>query len=461
MIIHADLFDALPPMYAESFDSCVCDPPYGLEFMGKEWDKLGATAAQASEKMDASHPFRDGAPRIRYGKSASTMQDWHERWALEVYRVLKPGGYLLAFGGTRTFHRLTCAIEDAGFEIRDCLCWLYGSGFPKSLDVSKAIDERAGAERDNGATKTAPATEEAKQLAGWGTALKPAWEPVIMARKPLMGTVAANVVKHGTGGINIDACRIGESKAVPASASKTPNKIYGAGMSSLTGGTGGSGFNPDIGRWPANVVFSHSLECRQVTNLIGDMEWLCANDCAVAMLDAQSGEMTSGTAVGGLHRGSDKHSGRTYGPWKNSNPNEGDVCYGDTGGASRFFYCAKPSREERDLGCDHLKPRTAGEATDREDDTDGLNSPRAGAGRTGGVKNFHPTVKPLELMRWLVKMVTPKGGKVLDPFGGSGTTGMACAAEGFDFVLIEREADYIPIIKARIRGIAPLFYSDL
>jgi len=371
-----------------SVDAIVCDPPYGLEFMGKGWDH--------------------GAPGVPF-------------WT-EALRVLKPGGHLLAFGGTRTFHRLTCAIEDAGFEVRDCLMWLYGSGFPKSLDVSKAIDKAAGAEREvvgerttgigtgGGATPimgdsgnrdiTAPATDAAREWDGWGTALKPAWEPIILARRPLAGTVAANVLEHGTGALNVGGCRVPSPDAERiGNIERSASVGYGAASWQKSGTT------PPSGRWPANVLL--------------DPE-------AAAMLDEQSGERASGTAVGGLHRRSTKDSVFGHGGAERI----GDAGFGDSGGASRFFYTAKTSSAERS-GSD-------------------------GAGGTA-TKNDHPTVKPVDLMAYLVKLVTPPEGTVLDPFMGSGSTGIAALRLGFEFIGIEREEDYLKIAEARIREDAPMF----
>jgi site-specific DNA-methyltransferase (adenine-specific) len=386
-----DCIEVMRQMDAESVDAVVCDPPYGLEFMGKEWDRAHSPAAFAA---------------------------WCETWAREAYRVLNPGGHLLAFGGTRTFHRLTCGIEDAGFEVRDCLSWLYGSGFPKSLDVSKAIDKAAGAEREvvgktarcvgpsqdegylgtgtfRGGTNdiTAPATDAAREWQGWGTALKPAWEPCVVARKPLIGTVAANVQAHGTGALNVDGCRLPVDQADPVN-----KAVWTSRESSFReGGTGflhgttkdgdqRSAAPPPAGRWPANVAFDED---------------------AAAMLDAQSGVTTSGAAG---RKGSSGFAQGYDGKW--------DVPYGDTGGASRFFYTAKASRADR---------------------------------TTGGVaNNTHPTVKPTDLMRWLVRLVTPPGGVVLDPFAGSGTTLVAARAEGFRAIGIEREEEYAQIIADRL-----------
>lgn len=369
-IRHGDSLSVLAELRENSIDSVVCDPPYALSFMSKDWD--------------ATHP---------------DAKIWSE-----CLRALKPGGHLVSFGGTRTWHRLACDIEDAGFEIRDNLAWLYGSGFPKSMDVSKAIDKAAGAERevvsrgnpvkrmipgadqnktgswikDNGRefvpAITAPATDAAKQWNGWGTALKPAFEPIILARKPLTGTVAANVLEHGTGALNIDGCRVGfrsdSDKQTVQSATwyAAPNETYGKYAKQHSREImDGADSTPDSGRWPANVLL---------------------DDTTAAALDGQTGA--------------------EY----------------DDQGASRFFpvfdtpfkYQAKAPRKER---------------------------PEA-----NGVK--HPTVKPLELMRWLVRLVTPPHGTVLDPFAGSGTTGEASYLEGFSAILIEREVGYLPLIEQRM-----------
>ena len=406
-VLHGDCVEVMAGMEPGSVDAVVTDPPYELGFMGKKWDSTGIAYSQ-------------------------------DLWRA-VLRVLKPGGHVLAFGGSRTYHRMAVAIEDAGFEIRDSLMWLYGSGFPKSLDVSKAIDGHLGAERPvvgvaKGAASSMthslgafapayPATAPATAWDGWGTALKPAHEPIVLARKRLAGTVAANVLAHGTGGLNIDGCRIEGAKEVPGSA----NGVARHGPSTYgrmpARDASGSGFDPGIGRWPANLLL--------------DPE-------AAAMLDEQSGELTSGFMAAGTEREGLGYRGGLGDIVRNDT-------VGDSGGASRFFYVAKPSRFDRDAGLHDLPSRTAGQATDREEGSDGLRSPRAGAGRTsGGVKNHHPTVKPVLLMEWLVRLVTPPGGLVLDPFLGSGTTGAAAVRQAYRFIGIEREAEYVEIAKRRI-----------
>ncbi len=395
-------------------DAIVTDPPYELGFMAKKWDRSGIA--------------------------------FDDRFWATVLRALKPGGHLLAFGGTRTYHRMACAIEDAGFEIRDSLHWVYGSGFPKSRNVSKDIDERLGAERlvlgpnpnhravsgvdyegvyaggNTGAAElTAPGSPEAAAWEGWGTALKPAHEPIILARKPLEATIAEQVLATGTGALNIAACRIGTAGGTCRDGRATePNDAGWANM------RGHGVAELDAGRWPANFLLDED---------------------AAAELDAQSGTSRAGKPAA--------KRGRRSGGFGDVGADRGDPVpngpqYGDLGGASRFFYVAKPSSRERDFGCEGLPVKSGGEATDREDGSAGLSSPRAGAGRRGGRRNYHPTVKPIQLMRWLCRLVTPPGGVVLDPFTGSGTTGIAAVREGFGFVGVEASPEYLEIAKARI-----------
>jgi site-specific DNA-methyltransferase (adenine-specific) len=378
-IEHGDCRDIMRAMDEDSVDAIVTDPPYGLKFMGKRWDC-----------------------------SVPGVDVW-----VEALRVLKPGGHLLAFAGTRTQHRMCCAIEDAGFEIRDMLAWVYGSGFPKSLDVSKAIDKAAGVERETVANPLAaqqtespdktrhqyrykdcthiqptPATPEAARWQGWGTALKPALEPITMARKPFLGTVAANVLEHGTGAINVDGCRVGDTvETRPSTRSYAPGQIQPGGR----GQTQQTGEIPS-GRWPANLIHDGSDEVR-----------------------AGFPDTTSGTlSPHHTHQGSENAC--MSGPNYTRHPRR--EFRGDSGSASRFFYCAKASQAERDAGCED--------------------------------RNGHPTVKPVALMAYLVRLITPPGGTVLDPFAGSGTTGIACKQEGFGFIGCELDAEYVEIARKRI-----------
>jgi site-specific DNA-methyltransferase (adenine-specific) len=332
--MRGDCLEMMRELPEASIDSIVTDPPYGLSFMGKGWDR--------------------GVPGVEY-------------WT-EAIRVAKPGAHLVAFGGTRTYHRLACAIEDAGWEVRDCFVWAYGQGFPKSHDVSKAIDKAAGAEREIIERRSAavgfdadkqggggwsagevvvssPATDDARRWSGWGTALKPAWEPAVIARKPFRGTVAENVLRHGTGAINVDGCRI-------SGRYETRDRRTDGGRSIFGTGAGGGAFIAAEGRWPANLA----------------------------------------------HDGS---------------PDVLDLFPRD---AARFFYSAKASKADRGEG------------------------------------NTHPTVKPSDLMAYICRLVTPPGGVVLDPFMGSGSTGVGALREGFGFVGIELDAGYLEIARNRLEG---------
>jgi len=351
----------LPTLEAESIHACVTDPPYELGFMGKSWDRSGV---------------------------AFDPETWRA-----VYDALKPGGHLLAFGGTRTFHRMTVAIEDAGFEIRDCLSWLYGSGFPKSHNLDGEWD-------------------------GWGTALKPAWEPIILARKPFKTTVAANVTEHGTGAINVDGCRIETDEALGRLNNSTSTFNHKNTTPWVDNSDG-------KGRCPANVVIDED---------------------AAAAIDAQSGERSSGGGNKNIRNRDDRNA---YG--KGLGAGNGEGIGNDTGGASRFYYCAKADRSERNAGLNGMAERS-----------NRINAPRTSEDEKFSTlkANHHPTVKPVALMQWLVRMVTPRGGTVLDPFMGSGTTGIAASREGFHFIGIELSSEYLEIARRRIHGDAPLF-SDI
>lgn len=485
-----------------SVDAVVCDPPYGLEFMGKDWDapwKTGNGFRRAGNPADAGRDNVFGRQSKRGPEyfAGAEFQQWCTAWASECLRILKPGGHMVAFGGSRTWHRLAAGIEDAGFEIRDSIAWLYGSGFPKSLDVSKAIDKAGGnplafrrfarayataiansplchadvdralgikasscfwaredhrgglpprhhwdalrdlvdipaemvtlydeAEREvigqrstgigtgRGAVSyigdsdnrdvTVPATEAAKQWQGWGTALKPSFEPIVVARKPLSGTVAANVLEQGTGALNIDACRVAATDTVKQRQSGRPLHFGGTNSRPFHETAAAREYVPsDEGRWPTNVVLDEDQ---------------------AAELDQQTGTLKSGKAGADGHKRNAAPGEGIYGNgkglWQGAGP--AGTLYGDEGGASRFFpvfrYEAKAPSSER---------------------------PSA-----GGVA--HPTVKPLDLMRWLVRLVTPPNGLVLEPFAGSGTTAEACIHEHMRCIAIEREAEYLPLILARL-----------
>ena len=392
-LLHGDCREILKQLPDASVDSIVTDPPYELGFMGKSWDSTGV---------------------------AYDVTVWQE-----CLRVLKPGGHLLAFGGSRTYHRLAVAIEDAGFQIRDQIMWVYGSGFPKSLNIAKSIENKLvngsaakngfhtldgerhgngtigmyetvaeqGFRKHNpqqlGAFTLAPKTQEAQQWDGWGTALKPAHEPIVMARKPLEGTVANNVLKHGVGGINIDGCRVATEEVfadLPNRAwANTQGQSYAESNHNHKDGSNAEAVEKlnNLGRFPANFIHDGSEE---VLELLG-------------------------------------------------NP-------------ARFFYCAKASKAERNAGLEGLPTRRASAMGYER----GLGD--AGEGmfkdRNPQKQNFHPTVKPIALMRYLVRLVTPPNGKVLDPFAGSGTTLVAATMEKFDCIGIEMTDEYLPIIEARV-----------
>ena len=410
-----DCREVLKGLPDNSVDSIVTDPPYELGFMGKKWDSSG----------------------IAYDVTV---------WG-ECLRVLKPGGHMLAFGGSRTYHRLGVAIEDAGFEIRDAIAWISSKTFPKSLNVSKAIDKKLGAERavvgtsrgvgvssdDNkhgginrgavGIKQTAmdipvtvAATDEAKQWEGWGTGLKQVVEPVVMARKPLDGTVAENTLRWGVGGINIDASRVrfeaGEVDFARQQKQGADNPLHIGGAKP---GDVVQMWKPE-GRWPANVIL---------------------DEVTAGLLDEQSGVSTSGAA------GKKASSGFPGGGY------DGDytVPYGDSGGASRFFYVAKASKRDRNEGLEGLEEIESRRYGDRN----AGNLPQQTPQGAVTSKNFHPTVKPTALMRYLIKLVTPPGGTVLDPFTGSGSTGKAALLDGFQFVGVELTEEYLPIIEGRLK----------
>ena len=473
--------DILPTLPDNSVDSIVTDPPYELGFMGKKWDNSGI---------------------------AYSVELWQQ-----CYRVLKPGAHLLAFGGSRTWHRLAVAIEDAGFEMRDSIAWLYGSGFPKSMDISKAIDKRGGhniswfgkwlrewreanginqkevaalfpsktgnltgcvanwelgfslptaeqfslicttynlpfasieeAEREVigqktsgiankeekdrhtiGASQsvivdiTAPATEEAKKWAGWGTALKPAFEPVVVARKPLIGTVAANVLVWGVGGLNIDGSRIASSD--PKQTRPAPTKADGWGM----GGEGKEGWESSAqGRWPANIIL---------------------DEYTAGLLDEQSGNIRLTEGAVGVGKFNFKPGVNTSG----NKMIQGKVTLG---GASRFFYVAKASKKDRNEGLDGLPAGQPVGGADKWTETDRRRG--EGVTRTPSA-NIHPTVKPTALMEYLIRLVTPAGGVVLDPFTGSGSTGKAALLNGYRFIGCELTEEYLPIIEGRLKHAA-------
>lgn len=375
-LYHGDCIDVLASLPDTSVDAVVTDPPYGINFMGKDWDRPMLGQISTGHEQRGAYAYGGTHSRGYADNDNRQFQAWCEQWATECLRVLKPGGHMVAFGGTRTFHRLTAGIEDAGFEVRDVLSWLYGSGFPKSRNIGP---ETGGA------------------WDGWGTALKPAWEPVVLARKPLAGTVAGNVLTHGTGALNIDACRVGDDERInqagSASSLQRVSRVQHGYRDNITEATGSP--STVTGRFPANVVL---------------------DDTAAAALDAQTGTLKSGILA--AHHQRTAKTGGVLGDYASQPGARG---YGDEGGASRFFYSAKADTSERPV-------------------VDGV---------------AHPTVKPLALMEWLIQLVTPPGGTVLEPFAGSGTTLEAAQYTGHPVIGIEKGDEYLPLIRHRLERADP------
>lgn len=393
-----DCLQTMRAMPDNSVDSIVTDPPYGLSFMGKKWDY-----------------------------DVPTVEIW-----VECLRVLKPGGHLLAFAGTRTQHRMAVRIEDAGFEIRDMIAWVYGSGFPKSRNIGNDVDG----------------------MDGWGTALKPALEPVTLARKPLIGTVAANVRAHGTGAINIGACRIETDENLNGGAYATQGgrsesqSLHGASGMNVAGKTAGKEFEQPTGRWPANLIHDGSAE------VFASFPEAPGQIAAASTSDTQrAGQNVYGNMKRG--RGSEASA---------NSENVGVVGFQmkpgarrlDSGSAARFFYCAKTSKKDRNDGLDAF-PETTTKTFEGGKIASGKTPDSMGGERTS--RNNHPTVKPTGLMAYLLRLVTPPGGTALDPFMGSGSTGKAAMREGFKFIGCEIDEQYAAIARARIEHEAGLHKS--
>lgn len=402
---HGKLEDVLPTKEAESMHAFVGDPPYGIRFMGQAWDGKDIVA-----RTQNRHEYRscaDADPRAgtngahnsiaaeagkydRSNQANQAFQAWTEMWAREVFRVLKPGAWLVSFSSTRTYHRMVCGIEDAGFEIRDQLAWVFGSGFPKSLNLDGEWE-------------------------GWGTALKPGWEPIVLARKPLVGTVADNIAAHRTGALNINGCRLVADKGDEPFQWSSPR----GGIWKTDPEAQAQAQAQALGRWPANLCHDGSPE-------------------VMSMFPSEAG--ASAPVAGdepAIHGANGIYGARVRVP---------GTFFSDAGSAARFYYCAKASREDREDGCDDLTAQQQ-DASRKEGNPGGDNPRNRGLEPR---KNFHPTVKPTALMRWLCRLVTPPGGTVLDCFMGSGSTGRAAVLEGFDFVGVEMTDAYLPIARARI-----------
>lgn len=378
-VIHGDCLDELKQMEDNSIDAIVTDPPYGIKFMGKKWDY-----------------------------DIPTVEVWQE-----CLRVLKPGGHALIACGTRTQHRMAVNIEDARFEIRDTVAWIYGSGFPKSLDISKAIDKQAGVERE----VDVPITPEAIKWQGWGTALKPTMELWTLARKPIEGTVAGNVLKYGAGGLNIDGCRV-EVESWGTRPDTGKMKYGGNSFNESKTINKGGEFNPQ-GRFPANLIHDGSDE-------------------VVGLFPDSNSKITRF-----------KVKGRLGGIMGDEGPDRDYIGgYDDSGPAARFFYCAKASKADRNEGLEGVEPKEI--KGDVSFGQKGVHGQTGKPNKPLYSKNTHPTVKPTKLMQYLCRLITPPGGLILDPYCGSGSTGKAAIKEGFDFIGIDSDGESVNIARARI-----------
>jgi site-specific DNA-methyltransferase (adenine-specific) len=457
-IYQGDCIEELKKLPDNSVDAIITDPPYGLGFMNKEWDimdksQFGIKGNEGENDLKVKKNFNI-LPRYSENIEGG-LQNFTYEWSKEALRVLKPGGFLLSFGGTRTYHRMTCGIEDAGFEIRDTIMWLYGSGFPKSLNIGKQIDKMQGNKREvigkqnysmpkadnsiqassygisggslkNGVTAERIVPEITKgtsEWEGWGTALKPACEPIVVARKPLSEkNVALNVLKWGTGGINIDECRIAHNEEL-----KETNRSGRDNASVMNSES--CGFDNT-----KNTLASASPNGRFPANIILDEE-------AGQMLDEQSG-----IKKGNGHWSKTKVTG--FGEFGNGKSEYFGVGEKDTlvGGASRFFYCTKASKSERNNGCENYE-----EVVDCDRNPECYSADVPFNRSSNPKKNNHPTVKPVALMEYLIKLVSKENAVILDPFLGSGTTAIACLKLNRNFIGIEKEADYVKIAEARIK----------
>jgi site-specific DNA-methyltransferase (adenine-specific) len=498
-VLHGNNIELLKSYPNNYFDAVVTDPPYGL---GKE--------PNANEMLQAW--ITEGYLEVKgagfMGKKWDAFVPQPIFWK-EVFRVLKHGGHVVSFFGTRTYDWGVMAMRLAGFEVRDCIQWVYGSGFPKSHNIGKAIDKLEGAERElvevkgkvfigsnnniNGISgiykqkSNKPATDQAKQWEGWGSALKPANEPIVLARKPLEKglSIAENVLKWGTGGINIDGTRIKTNDTWQNQAQDI--RGYNGLMSKNERHPNLIQQSHSEGRFPANLILTHHPECEcigvkkvgsgkeggynyegNVYNVEGFVpnnsptansnygeetieDWNCHEDCPIKIMDEQSGVLKSGKMLPTHKKTTDISPNGIYG--KFSIDYVLNETYGDKGGASRFFYCAKASKSERNYGLgDFESKRASAYGYD-------LGEGNAGEGmfkdRNPIKQNFHPTIKPVDLMRYLCKLITPPNGIILDPFCGSGTTGIGAKMEGFNFVGLEQDADYCKIANARIEAWQP------
>ena len=475
-VFHGNNIELLKSYADNSIDSIVTDPPYGL---GKE--------PNPTEMLDAW--LKHGYLEVKGGGFMNAEWDSFVPQPIfwkEAFRVLKHGGYVVSFFGTRTYDWGVMAMRLAGFEIRDQLQWIYGSGFPKSMDIGKQIDKIQGNERKvvgvspnqhdftNNTSSMMnksnqknpkrqslelPITEGNSEWEGWGTALKPANEPIVLARKPNEKglNITENVLKYGTGGINLKATRIGSEMLPEQVAGKGFNKVKGFGNNTALSDDSKDVSTPTReGRFPSNVIFTHHNECletltRKEDNTI-ESNYTCHECCPVKVLDEQSGTLVSGTMTSEHKRHTDGSPNGIYGKFDvNHQLNNFE---GSVGGASRFFYVAKASQVERNFGLENFESKSAGSLNFRNPSASGRSEDADSVEKMGGLtqarSNFHPTVKPVKLMQYLVRLVTPPNGVCLDPFSGSGTTGVACKIDGFNYIGMEQSSEFCEISQQRI-----------
>ena len=453
LLLNGDCIEQMQKLKDEGkqIDSVVTDPPYHLISIVERYGKDGSAPAKDKDGL-YQRQARGFMGKEWDGGDIAFRTD---TWKL-AYDLLKPGGYLLAFSASRNYHRMAVAIEDAGFEIRDQIMWIYGSGFPKSLNIGKAIDKRNGVQGDVIGTRKVTSSdigqnsgwnhlntdrgdyeyrEIMNEYEGWGTALKPAHEPIVMARKPLEGTNIDNVLKYGTGAINIDGCRIqgddtGGERKITTRKSRDENNVWTDDNSGMKQEENHFADADPKGRYPANVMHDGS-------------------DVVQDIFPQTSKSVST------------KRTRKTIGSF--GMPNDTTPEYDDEGTAARYFYCPKTSAEERNRGLESFtaKPMAWGNQAKAELkrgnlDFKGNQGDGSKHNKVAMRLNTHPTVKPVELMKYLCRLVTPKGGVVLDPFMGSGSTGMAAKDEGFDFIGIEKDEEYFKICESRIVRFAPL-----
>ena len=454
-LYQGNMLDMLEVIKPNTIDSVITDPPYGLTSITKRFGKENSAECQYGKDGSFARLSKGFMGKEWDGSGIEYNIDAWQK----CYEVLKPGGYLLAFGGSRTFHRIACAIEDAGFEIRDTIMWLYGSGFPKSLNIGLALDKKNRVE-----SKIVSKTQAQNEWRGWGTALKPSFEPIIVARKPFKGSLVDNVIEYGVGGINIDECRVETTDTWHRKEQETNTAIeYQRKNKGMYAQKSEREMN-SLGRFPANTILTYDET---------DFDEVCGG-----FPNSKGASSQNNYSNGHIYRGQSLQESNTslngYREW-----------YNDNGSASRYFYCAKASKKDRDEGLDDFeeKPMTITESKGRTfNDRCAIcgkkfvgsyetichcENPITDKTKSAPRKNIHPTVKPTDLMQYLIRLVSPNGATILDPFNGSGSTGKAVMYENrerdknYKYIGIELTEEYLPISKARIEYVCNLTKEEL